>query len=310
MTVLPTVRRQLQEAAERQAGRAAGRTRARLYPEPFAGAIGVVFGTAAVAVALGFAAVLLVLLGHHARGHPSAPARGALLRPCSPSSVPTCKGGAYPTLAHRAPRRLLSGNGIGAIRFGQTARRVDVELTRLLGRPEAEHVVSICGFDHYSVWVGLDIRPSGVTGGHRYFRAQLTIFFKHSRFVGYEYNDDQYIARDAPWSETSYPLASPQARQVLYGPRLTLATAKGLVLGETVGRARHMYGRAFAQTTREQGTPPNPRLTRLPTWNANTPSGLISGGIYNATQLGSFYASSQPGIASIRAGDIPNTPCH
>jgi hypothetical protein len=212
-----------------------------------------------------------------------------------------------------APRRLLYANRIGDVRFGQTATRVDAELTRLLGPPDAKYVVEIsCGSDHYSEWDGLDVRPAGVPGSHRYFRAQLAILFKRSHFVGYWYTNNHYIARDAPWSEVSYPLDSSYAQQVLHGPRLTLATAQGLVLGDTLARARRLYGQAFRETTEEQGTPPGAgRVSRLPVWEVSTPSARIGGGIYTATQGGSFYASSQPGIWWIGAGEgPPNTPCH
>lgn len=302
MTVPPTIHRQQQQAAERRASSSTGRTRARrLHPEALAGAVRMLLGIVGVAVALGFAVLLLVLLGHHAlRASSEAgnqPSDRGQRRPCSPSSAPgsapACRGGAYPTLAHLAPRQLLYGDGIGDVRFGQRAASVDAALARLFGPTGAKHVVGICGsVDHYSMWSGLDVRPPGVRTAHRYFSAQLAVLFSRSRFAGYEYNNDQYIARGAPWGENSYPLGSLQAWQVLHGPPLTLATAKGLVLGDTVARARRLDGQAFRETTRG----------RLPAWEVSTPSGRIGGGIYTATQLGSFYASSQPGIATIGAG--------
>lgn len=289
MTVLPTVRRQLQQAAERQAGCPPARTRPRLAPEVLARGVRVVLGAGGVAVALGFAILLVVLLGH--RGTTRSPA----------ASKP-----GTPTSHQAAPLRVLNSGGIGSLRFGQTAASVDAGLARLFGRTNGDAVYirgprANCGFDHYSEWFGLDAKPPGFRGGHRYFRAQLTIYFKHSQFVGYAYGDDQYISPDAPGDETSIPLDSSQGKQVLHGPRLTLATAKGLTLGDPLARARRLYGRAFVETVQ-------PNAGRDGLWKANTGSGRIYGGIANVSTAKSFYASPRPSISAITAGETP--PCH
>jgi hypothetical protein len=210
----------------------------------------------------------------------------------------------------RRSEDVLDGNGIAKVTFGQTSTIVTAELERLFGRPAsastasaAGYVRSICGFDHEIDWVGLHVRPSG---RQRLFRAALIVYFKRSHFVGYAYQDDQYISPGAPGSETNFPLTSPAATQVLHGPRLTLATAQGLAPGDPLARARRLYGRAFTETTQPQGTPPNRRLDRLPAWRADSASGRIQGAIYTTS---GFYSSPQRSIGSIDAGAIPNTPC-
>jgi hypothetical protein len=286
MTVLPTVRAQLQEAAERQAGRATA------WPHrPFP--IGALVSAAGAAVALAIAILAIVVLGHHATA--TRPPGGS-----KPVAVP----GREPS-----PPRLLAGNGIGAIHFGETPTNVDSQLARLLGRPEGSYTPSICGLDHESSWVGLDVRPKSFRGVHR-FRAQLFVYFKRSQFVGYVYNDDQAISGSTLNDETHIPLNSPQGREVLHGRRLTLATAKGLAPGDALTQARRLYGQAFVETTQAQGTPPNPRLGRAPIWEVQTPNGRLYGWIDNAQTAKSFYGSARRSIGSIAAGETPNTPCH
>jgi hypothetical protein len=57
---------------------------------------------------------------------------------------------------------------------------------------------------------------------------------------------------------------------------IVFATARGLTLGDTVARARHLYKRAFIQTRVAQGTPPSAKLPRLPVAEMPTGSGEIS----------------------------------
>lgn len=212
-------------------------------------------------------------------------------------------------------RRLLEGNGIGNVHFGQTPATAAAGLERLLGPPESASPASsitpargICGFDGLS-WAGLDVKPNArrYRGAHRRFRASLTVYFKHSRFVGYTYVDTQYITRYGPGDETSIPLNDPEARRLLHGPRLALATAKGLEPGDPLAYARRLYGRALVKTTQAQGTPPNPRLQRLPIWQVDTANGRIYGGILSHS---SFYSTSHRNIGGILGGETLNTPCH
>jgi hypothetical protein len=285
MTALPTVRSQLHEAAERQASSATASPHRR-FP------IGALVSAAGGAVALAIAILAIVALGHHAMATRSP--EGS-----NPVAVPS---------REPSPSRLLAGNGISAIHFGETPTNVDSQLARLLGRPEGSYTPSICGLDHESYWVGLDVRPKSFQGVHL-FRAQLFVYFKRSRFVGYVYTDDQAISRSTLNDETHIPLNSPQGRNMLRGPRLTLATAKGLAPGDPLAKARQLYGQAFVETTQAQGTPPNPRLGGAPIWEIQTPSGRLYGWIDNAQTANSFYENPRRSIASISAGETPNTPC-
>jgi hypothetical protein len=255
--------------------------------------IGALVSAAGVAVALGVAILAVGLLGNHARATRSPAISKPLASP-----------------RHSGALRLLEGNGIGSIHFGETPASVDSGLARLFGRPKGgSYVRSICGFDHASYWIDLlDVRPKNFPGTHL-FSASLVVLFKRSHFVGYVYNDDQAIAPGAVADETHLPLNSSQARQLLRGPRLTLRTARGLLLGDPLAQARRLYGRAFVETTQVQGTPPNPRLGRAPIWEVETPNGRLYGAIDNPQTTRSFYGSSRRSIGSISAGQNPNTPC-
>jgi hypothetical protein len=286
MTLLPTVRRQLEQAAQRQSAHREPRWGFGGPHLPFR--LGeVVVPVIAVAAALGVAAVFVVLLHH-------APVR------------------AIPASRPNAARPLLEGSGIGSVKFGESQRRAISGLQQLLGRPGSVVSRAGCGFGKSIAWDGLDIKPTSFPGDRRLFSAQLIAEFKNSRFVGYSYGDDEYIARDAPPSEVSYPLNSVYARRVLRGPRLTLATSRGLITGDSMSVGRHLYGKAFAERYREQGTPPDASLTRLPVWDASTAAGRLSGAIWHAAPAGpatNFYGSEQSSIGSIGAGAGPNTPC-
>lgn len=284
MTLLPTVRRQLEQAAERYSGRRDRRWGLRGPRLPF-GLTQVVPTIAAIA-ALGIAALFVVLLHHSA-----------------PRTAPTSSSG--------TARPLLEGNGIGSVKFGQRQATATSQLKRLLGRP-ASSTPGICGFGPEITWVGADIKPKRFPAGHRFFRAQLVVGFKGSRFVGYAYLDDQYLTPRGPGSEVSMPLDSPEAQKVLHGPRLMLATARGLTTGDPTSRGRRLYGHAFTESYREQGTPPDPRLTRLPVWEADTATGRLIGAIWHAAPVGpatNFFGAAQSTIGSIGAGTGPNTPC-
>jgi hypothetical protein len=180
-----------------------------------------------------------------------------------------------------AARRLLEGNGIGSVAFGQPRSTVIAELERLLGPPH-ETISGICGFGRSTDWIGLNINSHDVPS------AELNLNFKHSRLVGYAYS----------------PNAEGPARQ-RHG--VVLATTRGLTLGDTVARARRLYGRAFIQTRVTQGTPPSAKLPRLPVGEVSTATGKISFGIQGFGRQDRVSAHST--VVSIGAGAGPNTPC-
>jgi hypothetical protein len=129
-------------------------------------------------------------------------------------------------------RYRLTGHGIGDIAFGDRPAAVAAGLERLLGRPATAsatsrigYVRSICGFDHEIDWSGLAARPNGSNSDG------LTVYFKHSRFVGYSYGP---------------PYGGPHAPAVRREPMLH--TAGGLGLDDKLTRGRQLDGRAFIAT--------------------------------------------------------------
>jgi hypothetical protein len=178
-------------------------------------------------------------------------------------------------------RRLLEGNGIGSVKLGQPRSAVIAELERLLGPPH-ETIPGICGFGRSTDWIGLSIRSHDVPS------AELNLSFKRSRFVGYGYS-----------TNAEGPPRQPHG--------VLLATTRGLTLGDTVARARHLYGRAFVDTSVPQGTPPSTKLPRLPVGEVSTANGKIFAGIQGSARQGRLSAHSN--VVLISAGAAPNTPC-
>ena len=178
-------------------------------------------------------------------------------------------------VAHATVRRLLEGNGIGSVTFGQSRRVVRAELARLLG-PAHETIPGICGFGRSTDWIGLNLNSPEAN-----LSAELNLSFKGSLFVGYAY-----------LTSTEGP-----ARQ-RHG--LLLATRKGLTLGNTVARARKLYGRAFNETEVPQGTPPSAKLPRLPVGEISTVSGEIAAGIQGIGRID--RATPQSTVVVIGAG--------
>ncbi len=178
-------------------------------------------------------------------------------------------------------RRVLEGNGIGGVKFDRARSRVIGDLERLLGPPH-ETISGICGFGRSTDWIGLNIGSQEVPS------AKLNLTFKRSRFVGYAYSTN----------------AEGPARQP-HG--VLLATTRGLTLGDTASRARRLYGRAFIETSRPQGTPPSGKLPRLPVGEVRTANGKLFAGIQGTGRQDRISAHST--VVLISAGAGPNTPC-
>jgi len=193
-------------------------------------------------------------------------------------------------------RRLLDVDGIGSVKFGQSPAVVAARLRRLFGPPVGPSQIpnsyrrDACGFS-WEEWQGVGAASDG-----RLFAAELAVEFRDARFVGYDYgpNDFQTDFQN-DWSQyASHPMM--------------VATGRGLAVGDPLARGRRLYGRAFVVTTRMQGTPPNPRLKRLPAWEASTASGGIEGGIGTVSLVGDAFGRRR-GISGISAGVGPITPC-
>ena len=95
-----------------------------------------------------------------------------------PKQDPQAATDATHPVASADVRRLLEGNAIGSVKFGQTRSTVIAELERLLGPPH-ETIPGICGFGRSTDWIGLNIRSHDVPS------SELNLSFKHSRLVGY-----------------------------------------------------------------------------------------------------------------------------
>lgn len=127
-------------------------------------------------------------------------------------------------------RDALGGDGIDDAGFGRRPSAVTRLLDGLLDRTPSHsyHPYNVCQVDHAIQWPG------------------LSAFFEHDRFVGYA-----YASTAAAASAAGEPV---------------LATARGLRVGDTLTRARQLYGRAF-QTSAAQGG----------SWAVHTPEGRLYG---------------------------------
>jgi hypothetical protein len=206
---------------------------------------------------------------------------------------------------------VLEGDGIGSVKFGRAPAAVAARLGRLFGPPVGADQVphgyrrAGCGF-YWEVWDGLGAASDG-----RLFAAELEVWFRNSRLVGYSYFGNNF--------ETTF---QNDWKQYASHPMM-LATAKGLAVGDPLAHGRRIYGRSFLVTSQMQGTPPNPKLERLPEWEASTASGRIRGGIgstrlvrnpglvegAHGTANWANSTSSRRSIVGIGAGVVPNTPC-
>lgn len=143
---------------------------------------------------------------------------------------------------------VLAADGIGQVTFGSAPVVVTRLLTSLMGRPPSRPY-------HSSVICRVD---------HAIQWPGLAASFAHNRFVGYQY-----------WSTTARP-------------QPTLVTTHGLGVGDTVTRARQLYGRRFTTNAAQGGS-----------WTAHTTTGNLFG-----------YLTGPPSqrphdkIASIAAGHV------
>ena len=93
-------------------------------------------------------------------------------------------------------------------------------------RVEAE-----CGVDHAMTWVN-----GPAYGKHYPLDPELTVWFSHSRFVGYQYGEQgTKLAPRAPSLGT------------------VLATTRRLTVGDKLSRGRQLYGAAFRTSTAQGG---------------------------------------------------------
>ncbi len=136
-----------------------------------------------------------------------------------------------------SPRRLLSGDGIGPLRFGASRARAQQLLTVLAHVHAVPHAtLAECGVDATIGWRA----PDGVL---------LSAYFDHGRFVGYQYG-----------------IEGAKRPTQLRGAGLRLATDRGLTPGDTLAQGRRIYGSRFVISAAQDGS-----------WEASTPAGRIDG---------------------------------
>lgn len=157
---------------------------------------------------------------------------------------------------------VLGGNGIGSVRFGASPGAVRGKLDSLLRQSAGRYRSGgSCDLDHQMTWSG-----PGNAG-----QPALTVYFRHSAFAGYQFGDPN-------------------------GPRhasggWTLATTRGLRLGDTLLRGRQLYGHRFSMSSAQGGS-----------WNLHTATGRLEGYAYGTPGHGDV--SWQSVVLTIDAGDV------
>jgi hypothetical protein len=186
-------------------------------------------------------------------------------------------GHGSPTLAPRARpaagRVILSGDGIGAIRFGASPQQLRRLIDPILGAPAAGNRSGLaeCGVDGELLWP-IVLNPR--TGRLDRSEELLLTFDDHSRFVGY-----QYGGFDPPRTGHAQRLA------------LRAVTLLGLRIGDPLATGRRLYGHAFQISAAQGGS-----------WQLHTRQGTLAGYTYDVSGQGVMSPSNL--VASIAAGDV------
>jgi hypothetical protein len=225
-------------------------------PRPTAGRLGLAM---LVAAPVALAVLALVLLG-----------RGSSV---ATRSVQSGGAAAGPAVAgsprvRRAPLRLY-GNGFGDVRFGAGTRAVYRLLLPRLGQPLTGTAGdATCGVDGQATWpIVLNPRT-----GRLIRHEEMSVDFAHNRVVGYQFGG-----------------ADPH----LHGRRVvtvnSVATARGLRIGDPLRRGRHLYGHTFHLSNAQGGS-----------WSVRTPRGVLSG----FAQVRSFPIGPSARVETIDAGDV------
>ncbi|HEX5266541.1 MAG TPA: SBBP repeat-containing protein [Acidimicrobiales bacterium] len=147
---------------------------------------------------------------------------------------------------------VLRGDGVASVKFGATQAAAVADLDGLLGSMTSTKPgtgLSNCDVDTSTQW------------------PMLTAFFFKGRFVGYSTLSVN--------GETLSPA--------------NVATSAGLRVGDTLARARQLYGSALTTSFAQGGA-----------WFVHTPSGVLEGYLTSEPN----QPSSTPSIASIEAGSV------
>jgi hypothetical protein len=180
-------------------------------------------------------------------------------------SVAACGRGSESLSASPSIRDLLYSDGIGTVRFGSSPADVRKSIDTLLGQAGGRYERGgTCGLDHQIRW--WDHRAANGL-------PLLVAYFRRSKFAGYQYGD----------YGTMIPPHLPRQG-------VTLATARGLRIGDRLARGRRLYGQAFVASTAQGGT-----------WGVRAPGGIVDG--YAWTSPGRAIGS-QSLVMTIGAGDV------
>jgi len=164
---------------------------------------------------------------------------------------------------------ILTGDGLGEVRFGASPQLMQRLLDPLVGRPlGGDQAEAYCGIDRELIWPIL-LNPRT---GHLERSEELMLAFDHGRFVGY-----QYGGFDPPRPDHAQRLS------------LHATTARGLALGDSLATGQRLYGRAFQISGAQGGS-----------WQARTPQGTLRGYAYDTSSA----VSPSNLVASIDGGDV------
>jgi hypothetical protein len=158
---------------------------------------------------------------------------------------------------------VLRADGVGSANFGTSPAAVRTAIDSLLGQRGGPYMRGgSCDVDHQIKW-----SDEWTANGE----PALTVYFRHSTFVGYQYGD----------------LIRPRTARAGW----RLATTRGLRVGDSLARGRRLYGQAFAISAAQGGT-----------WSVRVARGLIDGYAWGTPKQGDV--SWQSVVWTIDAGDV------
>jgi hypothetical protein len=139
-----------------------------------------------------------------------------------------------------------------------------------LGPPHASSASgeANCGVDGEAIW---PLLPNPRTG-HLIRHEELSLAFDHNRFVGYQFGG-----------------ADPRLHSGRVVTVESVTAARGLQIGDTLRRGRHLCGRKFHLSNAQGGS-----------WSVRTPRGVLSG----FARVQSFPTGPSARVETIDAGDV------
>ena len=161
---------------------------------------------------------------------------------------------------------VLRAHGIAGVRFGASPAALRRAIDALVGQRGGRYSRGgSCGLDHEITW-----RDGRTAPGE----PELIAYFRRSAFVGYQFGNPDLSAA---------PRRPPGG--------WTLATTRGLQVGDTLAHGRHLYGRAFAISTAQGGS-----------WSVRVVGGRLDGYAWGRPKHGDVSPRSV--VATIDAGHV------